>query len=412
MGSVRAWKIVKYLTKAGYDIRVVTAGNQSIAPSLPLDIPASSIASTTWLNINRPIELALGGRRRIATQGYAYHGRFQNPIKHLGALYKYALNVPDAQIGWYPFAIRAASRLIKQWRPHIIYASASPFTALLVGSSLSRYFEIPWVAEFRDLWTDNHYLAPPSWRKTIDAWLEQRTLPSARGFVTVSEPLAEKLRRRWRQPIAVILNGFDPEDYPDEPRVPFRSGKIKIVYTGMIYEGKQDPSPLFEALRQLGPLAKKVDVEFYGRYTQHLSGLLRHSDIASQVRLCGPVSYQESLRLQSEADILLLLLWNDDREQGVYTGKLFEYIGACRPILALGPRMNVAAELILERKAGMVASNPTLIANQLRDWLRQKQDRKEISALTQTVNQDLSRQAQVLHLDRFITSVLDCTRSR
>ncbi len=406
MGAVRVGKTAKYLTKLGHDVRIITAKDQPLQPTLPLEIPSENVVYTRWLNLNKPAEIALGGRGKVAARGYEPKGILRGVLKKLGSLYKSLFNLPDGQVGWYPFALRAASRLIEKWRPDLIYASAKPFTSLLVARALSRRHRIPWVGELRDLWVDGHYYNYPSWRRKVEERLERRVLSSATGLVTVSEPWAETLRAKYSKSTAVVLNGFDPNNYPPHSEIPFRDGQTRIVYTGMIYEGQRDPTPLFHALRQLGGEAGKVRVAFYGRYLEGVRQLASRMNIENLVEVNDPVPYEEALKIQSQADILLLLLWNDSRERGVYTGKLFEYIGARRPILAIGPTDNVAAELITERKAGVTLDDPDRIANQLHHWVQQKEKSGAIPGLPKNVGVGLSREVQTKKLDSFLREVV------
>lgn len=410
IGAVRCSKTAKYLTKFGHEVRVITAKDQLWQPTLPLEIPPNQVINTSWLNINYPVEIALGGRTQVAAKGYSPKGSLRGILKQMGWLYRTLLNFPDAYIGWFPYALSAASRLLEQWKPDAIYASALPFTAFLVADSLSRQYGIPWVAELRDLWVDNHYYKHyynyPSWRQRIEEQLERRILSSATGLVTVSEPLASTLKAKYGKPTVVIFNGFDPGDYPSPSVIPSRDNFIKIVYTGTIYEDRRDPYVLFQALQKLETLAEKVRVAFYGRYLGGISELSKQYGVEHLVEINEMVSYEESLRLQSEADILLLLLWNDPKERGVYTGKLFEYIGARRPILAIGYPDSVAAELIRDRHAGVVLNNPVHIAEQLQQWLAQKQQTGVIPSLPEEVRIGLSREEQTKLLENFLIEIL------
>ena len=142
------------------------------------------------------------------------------------------------------------------------------------------------------------------------------------------------------------------------------------------------------------------------RYLQHVRRLAAQYDIQSIVQVNESIPYKEALRAQRQADVLLLLLWNDPREKGVYTGKLFEYIGAGRPILAIGPSDNVAAELIVERKAGIVLQRPTDIAEQLQKWIVQKQVSGAIPPLPLDAGTGLSREEQTRQLERVLLGIV------
>lgn len=407
IGAVRVGKIAKHFNRFGNDIRVITARKQPFQPALQLEIPSKNVIYTNWLDVKKPSWFFSGGQKRVG-KGDIPLEAWRQELKQskIWAFYKTLMCFPDDQIGWFPFAFIAASRLMKTWKPAVIYASGMPFTSLCVASFLSHKYAIPWVAELRDLWTDNHYYSHPNFRRVIEERVEHKVLSSASGLVTVSEPLANTLRVKFNKPTEVVLNGIDIKDYRRHSSVPFRKGTIRIVYTGMIYEGKRDPSPLFEALKLLAPFNRKIEVAFYGFNLNILQEMVSRYGLKPFVDLNFPVSYKESLRIQSEADILLLLLWNDPREHGVFTGKLFEYLGARRPILAIAHPDNVAAELILSRKAGVVLSDSDRIAEQLKEWINHKHQTGMIPFNPKEVTEGLSRELQAKVLLDHLTNII------
>lgn len=309
-------------------------------------------------------------------------------------------------IGWLPFAVGKSAQIIKDWKPDIILASSGPVTSLIVASIVSKKHKVPWVADLRDLWVDNHYYSHPDWRKRIEVRLERTVLSSASALITVSEPLASTLTGKYRKPTKVVLNGIDFGDYPTHPVVPFRKGSILILYTGRIYEGKRDPMPLLQALRLLGPLNEKVHIAFYGDNLNSVCRQARQCGVTSLVSIHPPVPHRDSLRLQCESDILLLLLWNDPAEKGVYTGKLFEYLGAGRPVLAIGPPDCAAADLLRSQNAGFVTSDPSLIADNLRKWIDFKARCGIIPCFSKHGLAGLSREFQAGILSEFLRELL------
>lgn len=401
IGAVRASKTARYLRELGHQVRVLSARDQPLQLSLPGEIPDAEVIRTRWLNVNRPVELLLGGRQRVAARGYTAPSALGGLLRRAGRWYRAALNIPDGQIGWLPFAVRSGLRLAAAWRPDVILASAKPWTSLAVAHRLSKKCGVPWVAELRDLWTENLDDSCPAWRRAVDAWLERRWLRSATALVSISLPLAQRLAAKHGQPSEAILNGFDRADLSPGV-VPPRGGPLRIVYTGMIYSGHRDPAPLFAALRRLGPAAEQIRVEFYGRYLDTLGPLAARHGVAHLVAVREPVPYHDALRLQQQADVLLLLLETDAASQGVFTGKLFEYLGARRPILALGPHNDVAAHLIRQRGAGAVCWEPADIAARLAAWLNQKQTTGTIPGVAAEALAGLSRQEQVARLEAFL----------
>lgn len=406
IGAVRVGKTAKYLDEMGHDVRVITT-RQSGPNDLAIEIALDKIVYTPRIDINYPKELLRAKKQNILSIDTPVRRiEKSNFVDSLWKAYRVLINIPDEAVGWIPYALRAASVLVRVWKPDLIFASAMPFTSLIIAKRISKRCGIPWVGELRDLWVDHHNYSYPGARRWLDNYLESKVLSSASALVTVSEPLAAVLRLKYNKPIAVILNGFDFSDY-SVPEITGSDKTLRIVYTGSIYKGKMDPSPLFSALQLLGSYTEKVKVEFYGfgRYFFIISQIAEQFGVSHLISVKARLPYTEALLQQKKADVLLLLLWTDLNEQGVYTGKLFEYIGARRPILAIGGINNVAASLITERKAGIVLNDPAQIAEQLKVWIHEK----ELEGIASTGEQalaGLSRREQTCKLVEFLQSIL------
>ena len=164
---------------------------------------------------------------------------------------------------WIKTAIPAGERLIESWRPDIIFASTPPYSGLIVASRLSRAFSIPWTADLRDLWADRPYYRDPVWRLWVDRIIERVTLRSASALVTISPYLAHDLEGRHQKRVEVIFNGYAEEDFPEPPAERNTGGPLTIRYTGGIYRGFRESSPLFAAIGLLdNDLRRQICVEF------------------------------------------------------------------------------------------------------------------------------------------------------
>jgi hypothetical protein len=264
--------------------------------------------------------------------------------------------------------------LLRATKFDAIFSSFSPPASHVVASILARRHGIPWVADFRDLWTQNHIGARRGPLHWLERGFEKRILRGCRSMTTVSEPLKEELERLHGKPVAVLPNGFDPEDYPEIPAP--SEGPLRIVYTGMLYPGKRDPSPLFEAVRRTiddGRLPRDgLRIEFYGSDPELVFGLAEAHGVRDMVEALPRIAHAESVRRQLAADVLLLLEWNDPRAKGVYTGKVFEYLGARRPILALGPSGGVLEALLRDTRAGVLAATTGDICEALAGWFSER----------------------------------------
>jgi glycosyltransferase involved in cell wall biosynthesis len=377
IGAIRVGKFAKFLAEAGHDVRVISAEDSNLDQSLNVEIPKEKIIYTDWID-PQTIFLKLFRRKNQSANFVADRTRskWANFVTNWVRALCYW---PDRHAFWSYSAMKAGRELCFNWRPDLIYASAWPITSLTIAKWLSTEFKVPWVAELRDLWTGNHYYQMPFWRQWVDRIWERRLLQSASLLVTVSDPLAATLRKRFQKPVVTVLNGFDPQDFPNQASGA-SSEDLIISYTGTIYPGKRDPTPLLQALSLLGSEARSIKVRFYGRRLEGIRALSLRYNVEASVEIFPSVPYRESLRLQQASDVLLLLLWDTPEEHGVYTGKLFEYIGAGRPILSIGLDDGVAGAFIKQNMFGVVTSSPDGIAAQLRVWKGQK---KEVDGLPQ-----------------------------
>ena len=325
MGALRIGKLAKYLLARGHDIRVVSARDVPRPKTLPLEIPEARIERTRWRDVNALPAAAAALRNRLrggagSDNGGADSGAgATNPspglLRGLAGIYAGLVNLPDANIGWLPYVVAAGRRAVRDWKPDLVFASAPPFTALIAGHLLGTRFRIPWVAEFRDRWVDDPYDPPPRWRRRLEGGLERRLVASAAALVTVSEPWAEAYRAKYGKPTAVIYNGFDADDYGPESPGAGTPEKLTLTYTGRIYPGRRDPSPVFQAIKIAG-LDDGVVVDFYGPDDGGVMALARRHEVGHAVRVHAHVPYEQSLAIQQRADVLLFIQWNDPREQG------------------------------------------------------------------------------------------------
>jgi len=285
------------------------------------------------------------------------------------------VNYPDSDRGWKPFAVKAGSELLQKEDIDAIISSSSPVTSHLIAKELKTRYRIPWVADFRDLWSQNHNYSYGPLRRLIDRTLELKTLSTADALVTVSQPWADKLSTLHKGKVTyAITNGFDPAEMNILP-VSLTS-KFTITHTGSIYAGKQDTSKFFIALRDLvsdGTInPDEIETRFYGHKHNWFDKEIEQYSLSVIVRQYGMVPRQVALEKQRESQLLLLLDWNDPQERGVYPLKVFEYLAARRPILATGGvASNVVDILLDETKAGIHTPKVEDIRNRLKELYRE-----------------------------------------
>ena len=417
MGALRITRLAGFLESAGHDVRVLAAADPGPPPTLNSDFPDEHVLRTSQLDINwLPRQLAtLRTTFAVATRPASEAsearaasregppGRGASLMHGASTLYTNALNWPDARAGWLPYAWHAGRRLFRTWRPDLVYASSPPPTCLLLGKLLAARCGVPWIAEFRDRWSGDPYYARPAWRQAMEVRLERRIVGSAQAIVTVSEPWAERYAEAYGKPTLIVLNGFERDDYAGrESSGAVDSQFLEIVYTGGIYPGRRDPTPLFQALALSPQLRAAVRVHFYGTSPEHVRHLASEAGIADRVVVHPHVPRTEAVAVQQGADVLLLMQWNDPREQGNLPGKLFEYLGARRPILGLGLEDGVPAMIIRERAAGCFTNDPAQIAAQLSAWLATKRRLGHLPPLPAEVASGFTRTEQFARLQELL----------
>lgn len=401
MGMLRSLKFAKYLPALGWQPVVLTIdpplSNQS-APSYwrcdasEGDLPQVEVIRTKYISISLLLQslskLSLFRRKESGRVAEKMAGAPVATGKALTLGVKRGLIrllndwvlFPDSAGGWYPYAVSGAMKYIRDHHVDAIFSTSLPVTSHLIASSLSRKTGIPWVADFRDPWSQGHYQEVGLLRNRIDKCLETRTVRNASALIAVSEPLREELmdiHKTFTRKSFVIHNGFDADDYTE----PERSGKrsMTIIFTGRMYEVDfsskgRTPAILFQSMADLFREGRippdRLQLHIYGEYPLELTKMIAEYGLKAVVTCKGAVPFREAIKAQQEADILLLLCWDDNDRKGILTGKIFEYLGAKRPILAIPFHNQGVSEILTSTKTGMTVTSVQTCVETLWTWYR------------------------------------------
>jgi glycosyltransferase involved in cell wall biosynthesis len=383
-GVQRCLKFVKYLREFGWEPVVLTARDadypafdETLLREIPDGVavyrskifePYNFYRKLTGKKIGESMDIAT--LSRDSTQKRKLSERFAEWIRSW-------IFIPDARIGWKYFAVKMGREIIRKEKIDVILSSAPPYTCHLIGQALSRQSGRPWVCDFRDSWVGWLSAAKRSGLPhQIELKMEGRVLQHAHRILTVSPGVQEDLLSRHpelRDDRWLLLpNGYDASDFQNiTPLPPDGPGKLTITYTGSLY-GNRNPNYLFQAVRELlqeDPTWRDdLRFNFVGRVGQSIQNLLNDAEFAGMVQLIPYLAHQESIQYLLSADLLLLIIDDAPANRGILTGKLYEYLGARKPILALAPEGN-AADLIRDVKAGFVVppKNVAAIKQTLRE---------------------------------------------
>jgi hypothetical protein len=271
--------------------------------------------------------------------------------------------IPDARVGWFATAVPEAMRIIRTEGIEAIYTSSPPYTAALIGREVKRRARLPWIAGFRDPWT-GFLSAPDRWfiPDAIDRWLERRVFVEADmidcAWQGIIDDFAAKFPDENIHKCVHLPNGFDRDDYPPIERV--STERFTTTYTGSMY-GKRNPQTFLRAVEAAvaaGEVdASKILLKFIGRFGGDVKEMFRTSSLAAQIAQVEYVPHEESVRQLLMADQLLLVVDESKDSRAIVPGKVFEYLGAHRPILALADPEGAAAAIVRETNAGVVVAN-------------------------------------------------------
>jgi len=246
-------------------------------------------------------------------------------------------------LAWAPFALRDALRANSRERFDCVITSSPPESVHLIGRALQRR-GVPWVADLRDGWTFEPIRPefPTAFQRRLDERLERRWLTAADAVVSVSRPAAADLRARLGLEPELIPNGWDPDLDAEGPGGSSADRlldpeRVSLVYTGRFGSYGRDPTALIRALGVLAlehpEDAVRLELVVAGPLTQDEANLMRRDVAPARIAVAGTLDRTEALALQRAADALLLVA--SSRRTQLLNFKLFEYIAAGPPILAL-----------------------------------------------------------------------------
>jgi glycosyltransferase involved in cell wall biosynthesis len=348
-GVQRPLKFATHLPALGIETHV-------LAPDVPGSLPADAeleLPTQAWIHRVRYVGPRAGrpAERLLAKQGLARVGT-------QAALLGRRLLVPDENVPWSTFALPVAIRLVRREKIDVVLTTSPPPSLHLLGAAVKRATGAAWVADLRDPLTSHPH------RRGYESQLARLKEASVGGvgrlvasqadaIVAASDAIAEEARGlEPKGKVLTIANGCDFDDFAGLEHHP--SDRLRITHAGH-FHGKRDPKPFLQALAESG--LEDVVARFAGDFREADRTYAESLGLGERLELLGDVSRRRSLELQRDSEALLLLVpESGGRGRGVLTGKIYEYLAAERPILAVVPSDGAAAQLVRETGAGVVVA--------------------------------------------------------
>lgn len=262
---------------------------------------------------------------------------------------------PDGMKYWYEPAIKVSKEAIEVNNIEAMISSSWPVTSHIIAKDLKKKYNLKWIADLRDLWNLNPYVKHTFIRNYFEKKLEIETFEYADVLTTTTELASKKLKELHPQKkICTVMSGYDIEDITNN-NTPKNQEKLNFTYAGSLYGGKRNPKLLFKGISELihedkiNPLLLSLD--FYGD-NFGLKETAEEYGIEDLVNIHGTIPHEEVLKKQKESQALLLLSWNNKKEEMFLPGKIYEYLAAKRPVLSIGYREGSLKDLIEKTEIG------------------------------------------------------------
>jgi glycosyltransferase involved in cell wall biosynthesis len=351
VGSARWSAMAEWLRLRGHQVTILTTS------------AAGSLASDSPWTLRTSDLVSVGVLRRLLRRPALSSARTGTYIRTPAPKILANLAVPDEYLlSWVLGALPTARRLVGEREVDCIVSSGPPNSAHLIPLLLTRS-RPAWIADFRDGWRFEPLR--PAWptalQDRLDAALERRVVSTAEAVIGVTRPIADDFATRLGAQSSYISNGWDPlldKRIDTVERPTLDPGMVNVVHTGKLSGLRgRDPRPLFAALGKLlieqPVLATRLRIVLAGRLDAEEDQLLRELDDSIAVVHVGHLDRDATVALQRDADALLLITSQGHVSQA--TGKLFEYLTAGRPIIALAQN-NEAARIVTETGTGVTVA--------------------------------------------------------
>jgi hypothetical protein len=363
--GVQRWlKFAKYLRDFGWEPVVYCPANPEYPetdPSLFHDIPEGMEILTypVW-EPYRVYKKLLGQKKEEKINAAFLSEKKKNRLlEGMSIWIRGNLFIPDARKFWIRPSVKYLRNYLEKKPPDIIISTGPPHSTHLIAMQLARDFLIPWLADFRDPWTNIDFYKDLKLTSRADKKhrkLELGVLRRATAVTVISRSMAEDFKKMHDRPYKVITNGFDTAD--TEHPVLKLDQSFSIAHIGTLAPSR-NPLTLWEALGTLlieqPSLANDLEIKLVGRVDYTVTESISSYGLSRFVKKIEYLPHDEVVKCQQQSQVLLLIINNTPNSGMILTGKFFEYMAAKRPILCLGPPEGDAARILSETRSGLLA---------------------------------------------------------
>jgi glycosyltransferase involved in cell wall biosynthesis len=364
-GGVQRWvKFVKYFRRFGWEPVIYTVSNGDyplLDPSLEKNIPegVEVIRTPIW----EPYDLynKLTGKKKgeKIEANFLSQGKKLDWKKRLAVWMRGNFFIPDARCFWIKPSITYLTKYLQENNIDAIISTGPPHTCHRIAYGLKKKFKLPWIVDYRDPWTQIDFyndLHLSAWADRRHKRMEKEVLDSCDIITPIGKTMKEDLQSLTNTRVEVVTNGYDEEDKKQDGANKLDE-KFSIVYIGTMNNAR-DPKALWAALHELKndghELFDKLEVRLVGAIEESIFESIRTNGLDKYITHIKYIPHNEVLKMQNQAQVLLLVINDTWNAKSILTGKIFEYLASNRPVLCIGPHDGDAAEIINSAGAGVV----------------------------------------------------------
>lgn len=376
--GVQRWlKFVKYLREFGWEPVIYTPSNPESPindDSLQKDVPADITVLKTEIWEPYLFYKRLMGQKKNDKINAAFLTESKKPkrFEKLAVWIRGNFFIPDARAFWVKPSVKYLAEYLKTNPVDAIISTGPPHSMHLIANGLKKKLKMPWMADFRDPWTNIDFYSKLMLMPFADKKHKRLELEVLRNADVVScvgktwlAELEELLRKsapqKFTQEVAkkfhFISNGYDPGDYDSVGEVKADT-KFSMAHIGTL-DKSRNPEGLWKVLASMvkknPEFAKDLEIKLVGKVDIFVQEDIEKNGLTSNLNKIAYLSHHDVTVVQKQSQVLMLLINNTPNAMGITTGKFFEYMAAKRPILCIGPRGGDADKILDETKAGLLS---------------------------------------------------------
>lgn len=415
-GTYRSLYFFNHLVKLGENVTVITVKEEKFSPCASVDLELRSQIDTRIniirTSVFRPMEhllkirSSLVGVRGINDKEASttnLNDKKSSLSTYLKDMVSSALTCPDEQVGWIPYAVRIASKIIKSSQIDCVYATGGPWSTLIASALIKRKHKIPLILDFRDPWANNpDKKTRGKLIKICHRMLENFCIKTGDYIIANTEELCEDFIKRYpninSSKFVTIPNGFENFNISNNYN---KNKKFTLVHAGEIYLSRK-PDGLFKAIQCLIKERRipkdSIKIQFVGGYLpdEYTANILQTEELNNVVDLIARVPHNTAIQYQMAADVLLIFQTEFPLQ---IPRKVYEYMSMLKPVLAITEKSSATARIIDRSKVGIVSdqsieSIKNSILSLFRLWEMGENNTIDINNIKDFKNEYLARQLQ------------------